>query len=313
MFAEENGGRAGSRLRRNMGRTIGVTRGERLAAGLVEGGELIGELRVHKEDPREEPLFSTPAVGIAQVFAEEIREVAAGQTVDAIGVGIPGIINCGFVEESPNLRQLKGVHMQELLGEALRKFGITAPVYVYNDADVLAAGLASTHGNLDKFIRVWTLGYGIGFGVYPRREGVWEGGHVVVSLDPRERYCGCGGVGHLEGIIGHRAMRLRFLDMEPDEVFDNAQRQDQRCAEFVKLWHRALAAATANSIHLAGPGKFFISGFNAKHLDLNLLHQYLHEMVKMSPLQSYVFDVVPSSDINGVIGAAVSAGHNAAV
>jgi hypothetical protein len=35
-------------------------------------------------------------------------------------------------------------------------------------------------------------------------------------------------------------------------------------------------------------------------------------MVKMSPLQSYVFDVVPSSDVNGVIGAAVSAGQNAA-
>jgi glucokinase len=113
--------------------------------------------------------------------------------------------------------------------------------------------------------------------------------------------------------MGQRAMRLRFLDMEPDEVFENAQKRDQRCVEFVKLWHRALAAATANSIHLAGPGKFFISGFNAKHLDLNLLHQYLHEMVKMSPLQSYVFEVVPSSDVNGVIGAAVSAGQNAAV
>ena len=118
---EENGGSAGSRLRRNMGRTIGVTRGERLAAGLVEGGELIGKLRVHKEDPRVEPLFSTPAVGIARRFAEEIRAVAAGQTVDAIGVGIPGIINCGFIEESPNLRQLKGVHMQELLAQALRR------------------------------------------------------------------------------------------------------------------------------------------------------------------------------------------------
>jgi predicted NBD/HSP70 family sugar kinase len=232
--------------------------------------------------------------------------------VDAIGVGLPGIINCGFVEESPNLRQLKGAHMQDLLAVALRDCGITAPVYVYNDADVLAAGLAATHGNLDRFIRVWTLGNGIGFGVYPRREGVWEGGHVVVSLDPRERYCGCGGVGHLEGIMGQRAMRLRFLDLEPDEVFENAQKRDQRCVEFVKLWHRALAAATANSIHLAGPGKFFISGFNAKHLDVNLLHQYLHEMVKMSPLQSYVFDVVPSSDINGVIGAAVSAGQNLA-
>jgi predicted NBD/HSP70 family sugar kinase len=238
--------------------------------------------------------------------------VAAGQAVGAVGVGLPGIINCGFIEESPNLRQLKGAHMQDLLREALRTCGITAPVYVYNDADVLAAGLAATHGHLDRFIRVWTLGHGIGFGVYPRREGVWEGGHVVVSLDPRERYCGCGGVGHLEGIMGQRAMRLRFLDMEPDEVFENAQKRDQRCVEFVKLWHRALAAATANSIHLAGPGKFFISGFNAKHLDLNLLHQYLHEMVKMSPLQSYVFEVVPSSDINGVIGAAVSAGQNAA-
>jgi len=63
---------------------------------------------------------------------------------------------------------------------------------------------------------------------------------------------------------------------------------------------------------LAGPGKFFISGFNARRLDLNLLHQYLHEMVKMSTLQSYVFEVVPNSDENAVIGAAVSAAQNTA-
>lgn len=295
-----------------MALTIGITTAEDIATGLVEGHELLGELRICKRDAEIEPLLSLPPSGIALRFAEEIKTVGAGKAVDAIGIGLPGIINCGFVEESPNLRQLKGANMQELVAEALRNLGITAPVYVYNDADVLAAGLAATHGDLDRFIRVWTLGYGIGFGVYPRREGVWEGGHVVVSLDPRERYCGCGGVGHLEGIMGQRAMRLRFLDMEPDEVFENAQKRDQRCVEFVKLWHRALAAATANSIHLAGPGKFFISGFNAKHLDLNLLHQYLHEMVKMSPLQSYVFDVVPSSDANAVIGAAVSAGQNLA-
>jgi glucokinase len=295
-----------------MARTIGINTAEDIATGLVEGHELVGKLRIYEQGVDDEPLLSLPPEGIAQRFAEEVRTVAAGQTVDAIGVGLPGIINCGFIEESPNLRQLKGAHIQDLLAAALRNLGITAPVYVYNDADVLAAGLAATHGNLDRFIRVWTLGNGIGFGVYPRREGVWEGGHVVVSLDPRERYCGCGGVGHLEGIMGQRAMRLRFLDMEPDEVFENAQKRDQRCVEFVKLWHRALAAATANSIHLAGPGKFFISGFNARHLDLNLLHQYLHEMVKMSPLQSYVFEVVPSSDIDGVIGAAVSAGQNAA-
>jgi glucokinase len=293
-----------------MSRTIGITTAERIATGLVEGHNLVGQLRVHEEDAGAEPLVSTPPAGIAQCFALEIAAVAAGASVDAIGIGMPGIIQDCFIEESPNLRQLKGVNMRDLVTEALREHGITAPVYIYNDANVLAAGLAATHGYLDRFIRVWTLGFGIGFGVYPPRPGIWEGGHVVVSLDPRERYCGCGGVGHLEGIMGYRAMRLRFLDMEPDEVFENARKRDQRCVEFVKLWHRALAAATANSIHLAGPGKFFISGFNSKHLDLNLLHQYLHEMVKMSPLQSYVFEVAASTYENAVIGAAVSAAQS---
>ena len=130
---------------------------------------------------------------------------------------------------------------------------------------------------------------------------------MVVSLDSRERYCGCGGRGHLEGIMGNRAMRLRLLDMEPDEVFESAHRGDHRCVEFVKLWHAALAAATANSIHLAGPGKFFVSGYNAKHLQVNLLNQYLHEMVKMSPLQGYVIEIVPGGDEIAVIGAAVNA------
>jgi glucokinase len=293
-----------------MSRTIGVTTAERIATGLVEGEKLVGKLRVQEEDPAAEPLLSTPPNGIAQCLAQEIAAVAAGAHVDAIGIGMPGIVKDCFIEDSPNLRQLKGVNMKGLVEEALRELGITAPAFVYNDANVVAAGLAAAHGHLDRFIRVWTLGHGIGFGIYPPRPGIWEGGHVVVSLDPRERYCGCGGVGHLEGIMGHRAMRLRFLDMEPDEIFENAKNRDQRCVEFVKLWHRALAAATANSIHIAGPGKFFISGFNSKHLDLNLLHQYLHEMVKMSPLQSYVFEVAPDTDENAVIGAAVSASQS---
>jgi predicted NBD/HSP70 family sugar kinase len=130
---------------------------------------------------------------------------------------------------------------------------------------------------------------------------------MVVSLDPGEKYCACGGRGHLEGIMGHRAMRLRFMDMEPGEIFENARRNDQRCIEFVKLWHQALAAATTSVIHMGGPGKFFITGVHAKHVDLSLLEQYLHDMVKMSPLQSYAFEIVPASDEIAVIGAAVNA------
>ena len=291
-----------------MRRTIGIINAEHIAAGLVEGRKLVGSLRVYPADEAQaDELLSMPAEAIALCLRQQIEELARGQHVAAVGVGVPGIIRDGIIEESPNLQQLKGARMREMVQSALRKVGIEAGVYIYNDADIVAAGLAATRGQLDRLVRVWTLGNGIGFGLYPHAPGVWEGGHMVVSLNPNEKYCGCGGRGHLEGIMGIRAMRLRFLDMEPDEIFENARAGDPRCADFVKLWHRALAAGTSNSIHLAGPGKFYISGANAKWVDLNLLEQYLHEMVKMSPLRGYVFEIVPGGDEIAVIGAAVNA------
>ncbi len=149
---------------------------------------------------------------------------AHGSAADAIGVAVPGIVRAGIVEDSPNLPQIKGSHLAESLAKALAGRGISAPVHVANDADAIAAGVAATHGQLNKLTRVWTLGNGIGYGRWPYIDGVWEGGHITVSLDPKERYCGCGGVGHLEGIMGYRAMRLRFLDMEPEEIFANAKK-----------------------------------------------------------------------------------------
>jgi predicted NBD/HSP70 family sugar kinase len=138
-------------------------------------------------------------------------------------------------------------------------------------------------------------------------DGVWEGGHITVTLDPKERFCGCGGVGHLEGIMGYRAMRLRFLDLEPEEVFANAKAGDQRCREFVDLWHRALAAATASFIHLAGPGRFYFTGHNAGFLDIPLLRSHLDMMVKLSSLQSYSLEILPPDDGTALLGAGVSA------
>ena len=102
-------------------------------------------------------------------------------------------------------------------------------------------------------------------------------------------------------------MRLRFLDLEPEEVFENATTGDARCTEFVMLCHRALTAATATSVHMEGPGTFFITGPDVKFIDIALLDRLLHEMVKMSPLQGSRFEVIPTSDEMGIIGAAVNA------
>jgi predicted NBD/HSP70 family sugar kinase len=99
------------------------------------------------------------------------------------------------------------------------------------------------------------------------------------------------------------------MDLEPEEVFEEASKGEQRCVDFVKIWHRALAAATATAIHLDGPGKFFISGLNAHFLNVSLLSEYLHEMVKLSPLQGYSLEVVPGGEEVALIGAAVNAGQ----
>lgn len=289
-----------------MARSIGILATHFIWVGIVEDAKL-GAVRMYPE-PGAQPvdLKSIPADGIIAKIMEQIGHLHQGDPVDSVGAGFPGIVRCGVIEDSPNLGQLKGLHIQERLTAALRAEGIDAPVSILNDADALAAGIGATQGRLEKLIRVWYLGDGIGYGRYPCSDGVCEGGHSVVTLDPKEKFCGCGGLGHLEGIMGNRSMRLRFLDMEPEEVFAAARQGDQRTSDFVKMWHRALAAATATNVHMDGPGRFYLAGPNCDFVDVGLVNMYLQDMVKMSPLQGSFFEVMPVYHDLALIGAAVS-------
>jgi predicted NBD/HSP70 family sugar kinase len=293
-----------------MATAIGVVMTDHIVAGRLENHQLTGTLlRYPVSSDEVEALAEMPGSEIIDKMVALICTLTGNELnrVDAIGVAVPGIVRHGVVEESPNLLQTKGMRFADELTKVLSAREITAPVYVGNDADAIAAGVAATRGQLDRLTRVWTIGNGIGYGRWPYVEGVWEGGHITVTLDPKERFCGCGGVGHLEGIMGYRAMRLRFLDLEPEEVFANARLGDARCREFVDLWHRALAAATASFIHLAGPGRFYFTGHNVGFLDLPLLRSHLKTMVKLSPLQSYSLEILPPDDATALLGAGVSA------
>ncbi|GAC1418146.1 MAG: hypothetical protein NVSMB62_09550 [Acidobacteriaceae bacterium] len=292
-----------------MAKIVGVTMSERVIAGLVVDHKIPGGLRAFPEsDDDEYALVEMPTDSLVDTLCDQVMAVVGNERdIAAVGVGLPGLIRNGVVEESPNLPQLKGARIGERLTHQLRDRGLNAPVNIVNDADGFAGGLAAVSGKLDTVVRVWTIGIGIGYGRYPYSDGVWEGGHTVVTLDEKENYCGCGGRGHLEGIMGHRSMRLRFLDMEPEEVFDAAKKGDHRCLEFKRLWHRALAAATASSVHLRGPGKFYLAGFNVRFVDMPMLKDYMQQMVKFSPLQGYSFEMVDDDMETRVIGAAVSA------
>jgi predicted NBD/HSP70 family sugar kinase len=290
-----------------MGATVGIVAAEGISAALVENHRLAGPVCLHPADGGiAEDLIGIPAEEVTEILCRVVGEAARGETISAVGLAFPGVIaDGGIVAESPNFQQMKGFRLGDAVRTHLESHGHPAVrVAISNDADAMAAGIAATHGQLDRLTRVWTLGNGIGYGRYPSGKEVWEGGHSVVSLDPKEKFCGCGGAGHLEGIMGYRAMRLRFLDLEPEEIFEQ---NEMRCVDFVKLWHRALAAATSSSIHMEGPGKFYITGPSAKFINIGLLHQYVADMVKMSTLQEYVFEVLPGGREVGIIGAVVTA------
>ena len=297
-----------------MAKTVGVVMTERIVAGLIDDHKIVGALRHFPEKKELDAdengaLIDMPADSLWDVICDLIASLAPkGSGATAVGVAMPGMIRNGVVEDSPNLPQLKGAKAAETIRSGLAARGLDYAVTTLNDADAVAAGLAASRGHLDKLVRVWTIGNGIGFGRFPKTDDPWEGGHTIVTLDPRENYCGCGGRGHLEGILGHRAMRLRFLDLEPHEVFEHARKGDKRCADFVELWHRALAAATATQIHLEGPGRFYFTGRDISRLDLATLKEYLYKMVKMSPLQGYSLEVLPEESSLAVIGAGAVTG-----
>ena len=295
-----------------MGHAVGVLAMEHIAAGLVEGDRIVGPIRTYPDqaDEGSSVLPTLPAADIVQAIGRLIDEVGQGRPLDVVGVGFPGVIRDGVIEDSPNLQQMKGSALARSLSEALSG---RAHVLVLNDADAVATGIAATRGQLDTLTRVWTLGSGVGFGRYPHAPGVWEGGHVVVSLDPKESLCGCGGQGHLEGIVGPpqhapaipRHGARRGLRPGGRAAMRDAPRSSGSGIEPSPQPPRAASTWT-------GPGRFFLSGPNARFVDTAVLAGALHDMVKMSPLQGSAFEVIARSDDLAIIGAAVGARQSAA-
>src|SRR5260370_9170441 len=147
-----------------MGRTVGVLVNDKIAVGLGENKKLAGPLKLYPEKGESlDALQAMAAENIGDCIREQIDAVSKGQKVQAVGLGFPGVIRGGVIEDSPNLHQVKGFNLQA----ALTAPGVSAPVRIFTDADAMAAGIAAPRGKLQKLIRVWTLGNGVGFGPYP--------------------------------------------------------------------------------------------------------------------------------------------------
>src|SRR5204863_8079401 len=92
--------------RSTMRRTVGVLVMEHIAVGLVEGHKVVGPLSVFPEKPQSlDPLQSMPAEVIVDCIRRHVERVAGGAQIAAIGIGFPGIIRGGVVEDSQNFPQ----------------------------------------------------------------------------------------------------------------------------------------------------------------------------------------------------------------
>jgi len=99
------------------------------------------------------------------------------------------------------------------------------------------------------------IGNGIGFGRFPSREGIWEGGHSRRHPRSQGKFCGCGGKAISKNLDAAPSVWRSWIS-KPKEFFEMRALADARCKEFVTSVTDALAAATATSIHMEGREPF---------------------------------------------------------
>ena len=110
-----------------MAKSIGVTLSERILAGLVVDHKLVGPVRRFPEENEDEDALvelHTDALVEDDMPSRSCWQPTEPKDLAAVGVALPGLVKNGVVEEAPNLPQLKGARIEELLAAQLRNHGI---------------------------------------------------------------------------------------------------------------------------------------------------------------------------------------------
>ncbi|HEY3240558.1 MAG TPA: ROK family protein, partial [Acidimicrobiia bacterium] len=210
--------------------------------------------KVVAEGKRKTPTQGGP-LAVVDVMAAVVSELGAGQEVEGVGVGAPGVVDPadGTVRQAPNLPGwMEPFGMSAALSESL---GGT-PVEVDNDVNVgtLAEHRMGAGRGAENLLGVF-VGTGVGAGLVLDGElrrgpsgAAGEIGHTIVRRGGRT--CGCGGRGHLEAYAGRAVMERRARELEAkgrDTVLvDLARARRMTSGVFV----RALAAGDPVAVEL---------------------------------------------------------------
>jgi glucokinase len=257
---------------------IGVDVGGTKTSVAVLRGESTGE-------PLVRPTALSSSTDLIAQIAAQVETVAAGGTPEAVGVGIPSVVEfaTGRARSSVNV-PLQDVALRAVLSERL---GL--PVFVDNDATVAALAEAhDEHGRLDAHSLVmFTVGTGVGGGIvidgrsYRGATGAaGEVGHMLVAIDesipapsrfPQPGSLESLAAGHVldrlarEAALAHpdsalgRVLAQRGAVGGPDAVRAAMDGDEVAAAAVAKLGRR-LGVGVANMINIFDPQVVAIGG-----------------------------------------------------
>jgi glucokinase len=306
-------------------RTVGIDLGgTKLLSLTVDGdGSLSGERRIPTPEGED---------ALLDAFAAAVQAHVADGTVDAIGVGAPGLVDRdGILLAAPNL---PGVHGLAIRSELEKRVGL--PVQVDNDATCAAWAereLGAGRGSDD--VVVVTLGTGIGGGIvaagrlYRGAHGfAGEFGHMKVDPDGPpcpcglrgcwERYASGSALGRFgrEAGEGGRARRVvdlaggDFHDVRGEHVAAAAREGDSEALGLMDRFAWWVAQGLANLADAFDPETIVVGGGLLESADLFLdrTRELFPELVLAGARRPPV-RIVPAAlgERAGAIGAALVA------
>lgn len=256
---------------------------------------------------------------VMPVAAEQLARLTRQRDTPVLGVGmsLPGTVDPerGVSVDSPVMTGWDGVELAPYLADV-----VTGPLYLGNDADVLARSERLAHGDRYRDLLVVKASTGLGLGIIAdgrvisgHRGGAGEIGHTKVEA-AAGRQCRCGDTGCLETIAGGWALVAQLHDSERPvghirELVALALGGDAEAKQLLRESGRRLGELLAVAVNLVNPEAVVLGGDMAAAFDVYAAGVRAGLYARASALATRDLLVLPSAyrERAGLVGCAALA------
>lgn len=255
--------------------------------------------------------------GVADHARELLAEHAGGREVLGVGLSLPGTVDPvhGVSVDSPVMAGWDGVALAPYLSTASQ-----APVWVGNDADVLARSERLGQAGRLADLMVVKASTGLGLGILADSRIVsgdlgaaGEIGHTKVD-SAEGRPCRCGDTGCLETVAGGWALVAGLAERRPEiahvrDLVALAIAGDSEAKHLLRESGRRLGEVLAVAINLLNPRAVVLGGDMAAAFDVYAAGVRESVYARASALATRNLQVMPASygDRAGLVGCAALA------